>query len=247
MTTGRNLEEQLSKPQLDDLQRRLGIEFRDRGLLCTAMIHSSYPNENPDEPVEPNERLEFLGDALVGLVVAKLLYERLDDAPEGVLTARRSLAVRGEALARVADCLHLGESLVMGHGERANGGAERVTNLAGAFEAVVGAILLYQGHAEAESFVTRVLREEVQAAAVADSPKDPKSLLQELVQSQGSITPSYRVMDSKGPDHDRSWEVEVLVDGRALAHGTGRRKIDAEREAAQAALRRLRGRDSDRG
>ena len=229
--------------QLAELEAGIGVDFRDRSLLARALVHRSYLNENPEEAAQSNERLEFLGDAMIDLVVGRELFERLPEAPEGILTARRSLAVRGDALARVAAQLGLGQRLLMGHGERASGGAERISNLAGTLEAVVGAVLLDQGQDAATRFVLRVLDGEISAAMEAETPKDAKSLLQEFAQARGGQPPGYLVTGFEGPDHDRVWKVDAVVGGEVVARGKGHRKLDAEREAAAAALERLAARE----
>ena len=231
----------MTSDRLDDLERRLGVQFRDKELLVRALTHSSYLNERSESAMRSNERLEFVGDALLDLVVARTLFDRLPNEPEGMLTARRSLAVRGEAVARIAASLSIGEYLLMGTGERAGGGATRPANLAGAMESVIGAVLLDRGYDVAFEFVERVFRDEIDLAATAEYPKDPKSRLQEFIQARGQTAPEYRTAASEGPDHDRSWRVDVLVQGEYLASGGGRRKIDAERQAAEAALMLLEG------
>ena len=229
----------LREERLSEIESRLGVTFRNRSLLELALVHRSYLNENTDLAPDSNERLEFLGDAVIDLAVGRELFERLPDATEGSLTARRSLAVRGDALARVARQLLLGEALLLGSGEQAAGGADRTGNLAGVFEAVVGAVLLDQGQAAATEFTLRALEDEIEAAIDAESPKDPKSLLQEFAQSRGDEPPEYRVTGFVGPDHERVWHVEAVLAGRVVARGQGRRKLDAEREAAGAALSEL--------
>ncbi len=220
----------------DSFQSRIGVNFNDPSLLEQALTHASVPNEEGGDPNSSNERLEFLGDALIGLVAARELYAVLPESDEGGLTARRSLAVRGEALADAARRLDIGNFLLLGRGERASGGADRTRNLAGALEAVVGAVLLDQGHEAAEKFVLRILDDEIANASSVESMKDPKSLLQEFLQASGSPLPEYRVVGSEGPDEAKVWRIEALLNGKVVASGEGRRKIDAERQAATKAL-----------
>ena len=217
-------------------EARLGVKFRDRGLLELALVHSSYANENPDAGAVSNERLEFLGDGFINFVAAHRLYEKAPEASEGELTARRSLLVRGEALATVASRLGLGDLLIMGRGEAAGGGRERATNLADAFEAVVGAILLDGGYTRARAFVLRCLRDDIDAAMDLDTPKDPKSRLQELLQSAGRDAPRYDSVTSPGPDGSPWFTAQVLAGDRVLGEGAARRKVDAERAAASSAI-----------
>ena len=217
-------------------QGRIGVTFNNPALLKQALTHASVPNEAGGDPNDSNERLEFLGDAFLGLVVARELYKDLPAADEGGLTARRSLAVRGEALADAARRLGIGDHILLGRGERASGGAERTRSLAGALEAIVGAVLLDQGHEVAEQFVLRILDDEIANASSVESMKDPKSLLQEFLQASGSPLPEYRVAGSDGPDEEKVWKIEALLNGVVIANGQGRRKIDAERQAATKVL-----------
>ena len=193
----------------------------------------------PGELSGSNERLEFLGDALIGLVIADHLYRRFPDQAEGELTMMRSLLVRGETLARIANSLDLGQYLLMGRGEEAGGGRDRASNQAAAFEALVGALLLDQGYDLAQTFVLRVMSEELAAVAKGRLAGNAKSLLQELVQIEGAPAPSYRVVEVAGEDHEREFTAEVVVSGTVMGRGTGRRKSLAEQQAARKALEAL--------
>jgi len=221
------------------LEGRLGVKFKNPALLRQALVHTSYVNENPELAPESNERLEFLGDAVLGLIVADELfcaYPRLD---EGKLTELRTQLVRRDTLAAAARELGLGETLLFGRGEEAGGGRERPTNLARAFEALVGAIFLDGGLAKTRNFVRRTLIAQVELRADGVFPQDPKSQLQELSQSLYQTTPSYRLIEAVGPDHARHFTIEVVIDGRTLGTGAGRSKQQAEKEAARQALERL--------
>lgn len=229
---------------LDALQQGLGVKFRNIALLQEALVHRSYLNECPDCGLASNERLEFLGDAVLGLVVAQWLFQRHPDLPEGQLTELRSAVVRRESLARAAQRLGLGSYLLLGRGEESSGGRNRPANLARVFEAVVGAVLVDGGMQRARAFILRHLRPELQAAAAGQVKADSKSLLQQVVQSKWHASPSYTVLQIEGPDHDRRFTVQVEVAGRALAIGTGRSKQAAERIAAQQALAILREENS---
>ena len=226
--------------ELKSLADELGFSFNNGDLFSLAFVHSSYVNENPEAFPESNERLEFLGDALVGLVVAHELYQRYPDRPEGDLTALRSALVKGETLALIADSLQLGQYLLMGKGEEASGGRKRPSNLAATFEALVGAVFLDQGYDEARDFVLRVLSDALSSVGKRISLKNSKSLLQELVQGKGKAVPSYRVVEVTGEDHARTFTVEVVISGAVMGSGTGSRKSTAEREAASEALRAMR-------
>jgi ribonuclease-3 len=222
--------------RLGGLEERLGVRFKDRSLLKLALTHSSYLNENPSKSLESNERLEFLGDAILGVGIGHYLFHEAPEAEEGDLTAIRSQVVRERALALAAGRVGLGGYLTLGHGEDANGGRERSSILADAFEAVIGAIMEDQGYEMASEFVVRYLEPELTAAMSAGSPKDPKSLLQERVQVNGAALPVYRVLQEDAQDEYGRFTVEVLVAGNAIATGVGRRKLDAERMAASKAL-----------
>ena len=224
---------------LEEIESALDVTFFDRDLLVLALTHQSYINEHPDELPVSNERLEFLGDSIVGMVVADRLYVGAPDLPEGDLTVRRSQVVRRETLASASRSIGLGEWLVMGKGESAAGGNDRTSNLADSFEAVVGAVFIDQGYEHAYSFVTRWLGPYVDEALRTETRKDPKSLLQEHLQGNGSKPPRYRLVSESGLPSDVVFTMEVVIDGEEIASGTGSRKIDAEREAAAKALKIL--------
>ncbi len=229
-------------PNRDDLrqaQAHIGVEFSDPDLLCVALTHQSYLNENPGVAGESNERLEFLGDSALNYIVGRHLYENLPDLPEGDLTVRRAEAVRRETLEKAARRLGVGELLVMGRGEEASGGADRSSNLANGFEALVGAVVLDKGIADIWEIVLRWLGPELEDVIAAKTPKDPKSLLQELLQARGEAPPEYRVVNVTGPDNRPEFTIEAIIDGEALGTGTAGRKIDAEREAASQAVEAL--------
>lgn len=224
-----------------ELEERLGVTFKDPAVLRQAFVHSSYVNENPGEAPESNERLEFLGDAVLGLVVADELYAAFPGLDEGKLTELRTHLVRRDTLASAARELGLGEELLLGRGEAAGGGKERPTNLAHVYEAVVGAIFLDSGLRSARGFVRRSLGEDFRSIEQRAFPSDPKSRLQETSQSRFQTTPTYRLVGEEGPDHARRFTIEVEIDQQVLGRGTGRSKQQAEKEAAREALRALEG------
>ena len=218
---------------------RLSASFSDKALLRLALTHGSYLNEHPQASLESNERLEFLGDAIIGLAVAEEVYRLFPELPEGQLTAIRSALARGETLARVADSLGLGDHLSMGRGEEASGGRRRPSNLAAAFEAVVGALFIDRGYEVARDFVMHALGDELAAASQRRVLKNPKSLLQELVQGKGEGIPSYRVTETINQSDRYRFHAEALVSGEVVGRGVGRRKSLAEQEAAKDALNAL--------
>jgi ribonuclease-3 len=220
-------------------QQSLGITFNNISLLEQALVHSSYVNENPDLAPTPNERLEFLGDAVLGLVVAERLYQDFPQFTEGQMTRLRAALVRRETLARMAQAIGLGDHLYLGKGEEASGGRQKPLNLAGAIEAVIGAIFLDQGLARARDFTLRLLETDLQEAVTRGDSIDYKSELQELIQAEEQQTPTYHVIESTGPDHDRRFTVEVRVGDSLLGRGSGKSKKAAESEAARTALEKL--------
>ena len=235
-------------PQLDSLQNILGVAFEDVTHLQQSLVHRSYLNESEalsetsdDHPLSSNERLEFLGDALLGHVVAERLYCEFPDFSEGDLTKVRSALVRTETLARIARSLNLGDYLFLGKGEAESGGRHRQRNLACALEAVIGAVLVDQGFNVAREFVLRILGKELERATEEKLEKDPKSRLQEVVQAEQRLTPVYRTDNVTGPDHDRIFVVDVFAGETFLGRGSGRSKRAAEQEAAVAALKTLEG------
>jgi len=220
-------------------QQSLGITFNNISLLEQALVHSSYVNENPGLAPIPNERLEFLGDAVLGLVVAERLYQDFPQFTEGQMTRLRAVLVRRETLARMAQAIGLGDHLYLGKGEEASGGRQKPVNLAGAIEAIIGAIFLDQGLARATDFTLRLLETDLQKAVTRGDNIDYKSELQELIQAREQQTPTYHVIESTGPDHDKRFTVEVRVGDTLLGRGSGKSKKAAESEAARAALEKL--------
>lgn len=231
----------LGPEQLDAAEAALSVRFNDQNVLALALTHQSYVNEHPQEQdpgsrAGSNERLEFLGDSVVGMVIADSMFTGAPTLPEGDLTVRRSQVVRQETLALVARTIGLGQWLVMGKGEAAAGGADRSSNLADVFEAVVGAVYVDRGYPQARAFVIRWLGEHVDQALDAETRKDPKSLLQEHLQANGSKPPKYQLVSESGPPGDVVFTMEVVIGSEPVASGTGSRKVDAEREAASKAL-----------
>lgn len=230
-----------SPEDLVALQQRICIQFRDEALLRTAITHPSYSNEHPEEGGEDNERMEFLGDAALSLVVAEALYESFPDEEEGHLTEWRSQLVMGTTLARLATSLDLGSVLLLGAGEETTGGRERARNLERAYEALIGAILLDQGLEAARDFIHRTMRDEFEALHADSAVINPKGALQQLAQGQHG-RPDYLLVEELGPEHAPQFIVEVQIDGETLGRGTGVSKQLAEKQAAREALEIMRGR-----
>jgi len=221
---------------LHGLQAAIGVQFRDPTLLHRALTHASFLNENPDCSWGDNERLEFLGDAVVDFVAADYLYAHFPDWHEGQLTSLRADWVRAETLARFAVEKGLGGFLLLGHGEEQSGARTREAMLSDAFEALVGAIYLDAGLEAARQFIVPFLDALTRAQAVSEMLRDPKSRLQEWTQSTVHAAPVYVTVEERGPDHARQFTVEVLVQGQVRGRGTGRSKHAAEQAAARAAL-----------
>jgi ribonuclease III len=221
---------------LSALEDRLGVRLDDRGLLERALTHRSYAFENGG--LENNERLEFLGDAVLGLVVTELIYEQMPDAPEGELAKLRAAAVREDALAEVARDLDLGPVVRLGKGEVASGGAGKESILADTLEAVLGAIHLDQGYAAAERAIRSLFRDRLEELAGVGPGLDYKTSLQELVTARYESLPTYELSDT-GPDHEKVFTAEVYVEGELVGTGSGGSKKKAEQAAAQEAYLRL--------
>ncbi len=221
------------------LQQTLGVSFNDASLLGQALVHSSYINENPGFALTSNERLEFLGDAVLGLIVAEKLYQDFPHLTEGEMTKLRAALVRRDTLARMARAIGLGDHLYLGKGEEASGGQDKPVNLAGAMEAVIAAIFLDRGLSTAGDFILKLLDIELQKAVSQGVEIDYKSELQELTQAREQQIPTYHVIEATGPDHDKRFTVEVRLGGTVLGRSSGKSKKAAESEAARSALEKL--------
>lgn len=229
----------LKRPQATALERSLDIRFKDRRLLEEALAHPSYQNENPDFTLGSYERLEFLGDAVVQLVITRELHYFLPEMDEGQLTRLRSNLVKGTSLATVARNIGLGNHLHLGKGEESNGGRDRDSILAASFESLVGAVFVDRGYDESRKFVLRVMEGFLSDQIEGGVPEDPKSLLQKETQRKGWGRPQYHTVKTFGPSHARLFRVEVEVKGKVIGHGTGPRKAEAESRAARQGLRSL--------
>lgn len=222
-----------------EFERANGLSFRDKALLQRAFVHRSYVNENGSaQGYEDNERLEFLGDTVLSFVVSEELYLRYPEYQEGQLTSIRSALVRRESLARLATALGMGDYLLLGHGEEESGGRKRTAILCDVFEAVVGAIYLDQGREAVRDFVLPLMLRELERIHHKALEKDPKSRLQEYVQSNMGVTPRYRMVESSGPDHNKTFVMRVMVGDQIYGVGAGQSKQDATQQAAAMALHR---------
>lgn len=233
---------QHKKYDLDNLaalQETLGVTFNNQLQLKQALIHSSYVNENPDLAPISNERLEFLGDAVLGLVITEKLYQELPDATEGEMTKLRAALVSRETLTRLARAARLGDYLYLGKGEEASGGRHKPTTLASTLEAIVAAVFLDQGLAITKDFILRLLKGEMEKVIRHGGRLDYKSRLQEVIQAREQSKPRYYIVEESGPQHCRQFTVEVRVGDTVIGRGSGKSKKSAETEAARAALENI--------
>lgn len=214
------------------------LVFRDVGLLRQALTHPSYRNEHPDEMLD-NERLEFLGDAVIDFIAGELLFLRYPDMPEGDLTRLRASIVRTDSLAEIGSQIGVGGALKMGKGEESNGGRTRANNVCAAFEAVIGALYLDSGMDAARDFATPLLIERLKQVQAASLDRDSRSILQERAQALFGKTPEYKVIAESGPDHAKEFTVVVMIGNEQAGQGIGRSKQSASQDAARDALEKM--------
>ena len=222
---------------INELEKAIGYSFRNITLLQNALCHSSYANEHWRDSLKSNERLEFLGDSILGMVVADHLYRTFPDRPEGELTRMRADMVCEKALAAVANSLNLGKHLLLGKGEEQGGGRNRDSILADAVESVIAACYLDGGMDAAVQFIQKFILVEVPVTKLHNA--DYKTALQELVQQKKNQVLSYTLVGESGPDHDKRFEVEVKLNGKVVGVGSGSSKKRAEQDAARAAIEAL--------
>lgn len=221
--------QEIMNRDLNELQEITGYEFRDKELFCRALTHSSYANEHRMAKKQCNERLEFLGDAVLELVSSDFLYHKYPDKPEGELTKIRASIVCEPTLAYCAADIHLGSYLLLGKGEEATGGRERNSVVSDAMEALIGAIYLDGGFASAKEFIQKFILSDLENKKLF---YDSKTILQEIVQGHTDETLTYVLMKEEGPDHNKSFEVSAMLDGQEIGRGIGRTKKSAEQRAA---------------
>ena len=224
---------------ISKLEKQLGVTFKNPALAELALVHSSYANENSALAAESNERLEFLGDAVLGFIVAEALYKKHPGMPEGEMTKLRAELVRRETLAILARRLGLGGQLYLGRGEEGSGGRDKPANLSRAMEAVIAAVYLDRGVTTARRVILHLLRSEMESTGTDSHGSNFKSRLQELTQERYGLTPYYEVTGESGPDHNKTFFVTVTVEERTWGKGGGKNKKIAEMAAARQALRRL--------
>ena len=222
---------------IKDLENAIGYRFQNIALLQNALSHSSYANERWHDSLKSNERLEFLGDSILGMVTAEYLYRHFPNRPEGDLTRMRADMVCEQALAAVAERIDLGKHLLLGHGEETGGGRTRDSILADAVESVIAACFLDGGMEPARSFINTFVLTEVPVKKLRNT--DYKTALQELVQQKKNQILSYKLVGESGPDHDKQFVVEVSLNGKVIGQGNGTSKKRSEQAAAKAAIEAL--------
>lgn len=217
-------------------EKSIGVTFKDKKILTIAFTHRSYLNENPNTGLEHNERLEFLGDAVLELIVTDFLYAKYKDEPEGMLTSYRAALVNATIIAEIALSLGMNDFLLLSKGEAKDTGKARQYILANTFEALLGAIYLDQGYETAEKFVKTYLLPRVDEIVSKKLWRDSKSLVQEMAQEHVGVTPSYKVVQESGPDHDKHFVIGIFFGDEQIAEGKGKSKQEGEQQAAEAAL-----------
>jgi len=225
--------------QLGIIQNRIDVKFKDKNLLDRALVHRSYVNESPTNKIKDNERLEYLGDSVLGLVVNEYLFKRFEDYPEGDLAKIKSAVVSESTLAKVAREINLGNFLLMGKGEELNGGRDRTSILANSFEALIGAVYLDRGIKDCRNFILTLLKKDIERIDRMTYLRDPKTTLQEYVQKKYKERPVYEIVEEKGPDHKKEFIVRLVVNGKELAIGSGSSKRKAEMTAAEDILKKI--------
>ncbi|HAZ10058.1 MAG: ribonuclease III [Omnitrophica bacterium GWA2_41_15] len=225
--------------KLKIFEKSIGYGFRNKFLLNQALTHKSYANEKNMERSSDNERLEFLGDSVLGVIISHTLYNEYPGEDEGILTRYKSQLVSGETLARIAKEMGMGEYVLLGKGEEASGGRKHISNLMCALEAIIGAIFLDGGLKASHGFITRVFRSEIQLVKEGKGAKDYKSIFQQIVLRKFKATPSYKILSEIGPDHKKHFIVEAVVLGKRYGIGSGLNKKSAEQLSAKEALSAL--------
>lgn len=222
-----------------ELEKKIGYPFTDKNILKEALTHRSYLNENPSWKMPHNERLEFLGDAVLELVVTEELYNRFPDYDEGILTAIRAALVNYQCLAAIALQINLEKFILLSRGEARDNGRAREVILANAMESLIGAIYLDGGYENGKKFINKWIMERLHEIMADGSYRDPKSTLQEKTQAANKMTPAYRVLEETGPEHKKIFKVGVYLKDEFIASGEGYSKQDAEVDAAKKALEKL--------
>lgn len=231
----------MNNDNLKDFEELINYKFKKEELLVEALTHSSYANERKHKKCKYNERLEFLGDSVLGLVISDYLFINYPDLPEGELTKTRAKIVCEATLSFCAKTINLGHYLMLGKGEEATGGRERQSLLADAFESIIGAIYLDGGIASARSFILSAMRQIINDALCGKIFIDYKTRLQELIQNDSNVKITYEIINEKGPDHNKTFYTQVKKNTEILGHGEGKSKKESEQNAAKMALDIMKG------
>jgi len=225
--------------KLKDIERLIGHRFKNKALLSQALTHKSYANEKDKMAYGDNERLEFLGDSVLGIVISRVLYDDCPNRDEGILTRYKSQLVSGSTLSRIAKNLKIGDFLLLGKGEEASGGRKHASNLLCALEAIIGALYLDGDLKASAKFINRVFKSEIELVKEGKGSKDYKSVLQQLALKKFKTMPSYKIISEVGPDHKKHFIVEALISGKRYGIGSGYNKKSAEQASAKEALSAL--------
>lgn len=229
----------MKEKNLLEIEKKLGLEFKNKNLLLQALCHRSYLNEHPEWKLGDNERLEFLGDAVIEILVTEYLFSKFPEEGEGFLTSLRSAVVNSQNLSSLAEKLELQKYLLLSKGEEKNRlQKSKQSILADAFEALVGAIYLDQGKEKAKKFLEKILFPTIEEILKNKNYKDPKTLFQEKAQAMLNLTPTYQILKEWGPDHNKTFEAGVFLKGKLIAKGIGSSKQEAETNAAKKALQK---------
>jgi ribonuclease-3 len=229
----------MPQPEIAEIQKSIGYKFKDPGILLEALTHKSFKHENPDEATSHNERLEFIGDSVLGLVVADYLYRCDAGFTEAEMSKIKSHLVKGKVLAKLASGIALGDCLKVGKGEEGSGGRKKVSILANAMEAVFGAVFEDGGYVSVRKVILKLLKERLDEAIASGDFADYKSELQELCQMRFGCLPEYRLVAQEGMEHKKVFTFEVFIDGRPSGRGTGPTKKEAQAIAASKAIKTL--------
>lgn len=224
---------------IEEIEKNINVSFKNKELLTQSFMHRSFVAEHNLEDSASNERLEFLGDAVLELAVTRYLYETFVTQPEGALTQWRAIIVNTKNLAEAAKSLPISDYIFLSRGEKLSGGAEKDRILANVIEALMGAIYLDQGYEKAEEFVKNFILQDAEKLLEAYRQYNPKGVLQEKIQAFKRVTPEYRILEESGPDHSKIFLAGILLDGKVIGKGKGISKKEAEEEAARDALRNL--------
>ena len=227
--------------KLKDIERLIGHRFKNKAILSQALTHKSYANEKDRVAYGDNERLEFLGDSVLGIVISRVLYDDCPDRDEGILTRYKSQLVSGSTLSRIAKNLKIGDFLLLGKGEEASGGRKHASNLLCALESIIGALYLDGDLRAATKFINKVFKSEIELVKEGKGSKDYKSVLQQLALKKFKTMPSYKIISEIGPDHKKHFIVEALISGKRYGIGSGYNKKSAEQSSAKEALSALEG------